>query len=1353
MTGTAWCCTRLCEIEYDDGITQNVLGGHAIRDDGIYHDDGTTENSKPQPQVRACSGSLQCFYRAWLHSGNTIFEAVGHYDTSCGVKYVRNERGCTLDDIEDAPTDNDIVFPGLGIYARGCTRLLGYNSFERGCTRTSGVLSTSGFVVTEWHSENSIQGRIGLVCSGSLTQLWQDLKPSAWRFDQLSNIMFEDENAKKERGCTRIGDIYRPANTDDRYFRQWQANDAAEHTMIEPWILHALMYVQFIGHSYVMCLQFIMIIASRLLFLKFDRSIDAGASEAGWQILRGVFWASMTVSFIWTSRKPQPKHLVVVNGTRHSVCSRRQPLPSYKYFMWACMIINTHAIPAVKAFDAQLPLGATTEVASDIGIMDSHDIGSWLTTEELIFRHDVTEARRSFDGHGGHDLLSTRRSDFNRSGDGGDGWQSHVFDLWCIAGPNQHKPDQKTFLEESNLMDDEATSLMQLSVSVILVKMTQSSFTDEFLDLAWPLTSRGERDLAAAADTDPESLRLRWQVISARNGIPRPINVATYMLHRPPYARSPWSTFTLDTSSFDDPYLLPGTVEAHWPDLQMATWRLHQSHHSITTSRTWDDDVWHFILLNGREQSMFGFPTGIIEIVSRHNEDECSFAYGATIPAYATWAHLWSWLGIGNDFNEGTTYQIQVNGENIEDPMSQMSITHGFFVQITAMMPGADDPLTLPAERYRRLQGDLCFALPSGTGKVYRAGPSIRDTQLARLPYHERTGAILARWPHLSVWTMYKTHQTARGRSPPWAAMDDAVLIQENPDGMHVAVLCVVYDGSGPSEYALVVHRHVTPLTLYAILEIATRCLSQNFRCHTSVNLRPARQSDTLNLEEGDFVEVVIVSRDQRQIGTSAIHSLEDDCQGSTITTTTSVTFSTSIIGLVSQAARGSIAGTRCGDLGADWMHKPMKPGGSIWSSPDEGISFLQLRVSSPCAKPVAHARDQMPVRHPQILVDLNQCGAPCVCCFQSHVIDLWCTGSSRRSEDCRSMCPSETHHWPPLRTSTGKPAAKSPRNDETMLESSSLVAMNVQEGRKLCQAPLGGSYGGILPRPRLIGRSTSGNPPVWDVEAVFDRLKPPGNGPGQAMESIVDIRGSVDLDLLDDFVCNGSTVLIFELKPVMRKVPFTPPFTQQDALALLDPWHKDAFQTDFAGLDEMHPVGMAFIDAAGEYDPETLTSTDIFVDGSVQKTEEGEIASYAMVATGMHQRDDQVWYSMVGFSGGIVTIDETDISWLGAAGINALEAERCGVILAILWCLQAVDTWNVPITIYFDCMAAGLSAQGNWNVSIDSISSEIARSLGQAAQEFFGSRFTMSHIHGHSNAPHCKGHSKTAHTLCGQFA
>lgn len=213
----------------------------------------------------------------------------------------------------------------------------------------------------------------------------------------------------------------------------------------------------------------------------------------------------------------------------------------------------------------------------------------------------------------------------------------------------------------------------------------------------------------------------------------------------------------------------------------MASWRLCQCHPSISSSRTWDADVWHFVLLTGREQTIFGFPSGIIEIVSRHNDDEVSFAYTATIPAYATWAHLWSWLGIGNDFAAGTIYQIQVNGENLVDPTSQMTIAQGFYVQIIALTPTRDAALILPAERCRLLKEELRFALPSGTGKVYRAGPSIRDTEMARLPYRDRSRAILDRWPHLSVWTMYKTHQTARGRSPPWAAMDDALIDTGTP--------------------------------------------------------------------------------------------------------------------------------------------------------------------------------------------------------------------------------------------------------------------------------------------------------------------------------------------------------------------------------------------------------------------------------------------------------------------------------------------------------------------------------------------------------------------------------------------
>lgn len=175
-----------------------------------------------------------------------------------------------------------------------------------------------------------------------------------------------------------------------------------------------------------------------------------------------------------------------------------------------------------------------------------------------------------------------------------------------------------------------------------------------------------------------------------------------------------------------------------------------------------------------------------------------------------------------------------------------------------------------------------------------------------------------------------------------------------------------------------------------------------------------------------------------------------------------------------------------------------------------------------------------------------------------------------------------------------------SPRNDETLL--GTRETDTAQQRRQSCQAPLGGSYGGLSPPSWRL----SSNPPVWDVDAVFHRLQPPGNGPGKTEHNIVDIRGLVNVEFLDDWVCNGTTILVFELLPTSWTVPFTPPFTQQDALTLLDPWMPDVFQTDFTLVEDMHPVGLAFIEAAGPYDPDNLSSVAIFVDGSVQHTEEG---------------------------------------------------------------------------------------------------------------------------------------------------
>lgn len=107
----------------------------------------------------------------------------------------------------------------------------------------------------------------------------------------------------------------------------------------------------------------------------------------------------------------------------------------------------------------------------------------------------------------------------------------HVSDLWCGAAvltPLDAQGQHELGGNESPTEDNEAVlracikedlgwtdelphlALVQRAVWLIAAYETQASFTDLFLDRVWPLTTAGERDLAAAADLDPEVLRLRW---------------------------------------------------------------------------------------------------------------------------------------------------------------------------------------------------------------------------------------------------------------------------------------------------------------------------------------------------------------------------------------------------------------------------------------------------------------------------------------------------------------------------------------------------------------------------------------------------------------------------------------------------------------------------------------------------------------------------------------------------------------------------------------------------------------------------------------------------------------------------
>lgn len=529
MIDAAGCGFLQREIEIDDGIVTHVWDGHAIRYEDFCLDGGTTENSKLQRQVRACSGSLESSHRAWLRIFFIPMLLVVRDESSCGTGRAINGRGCTLEALEDIFIDNFDDGLVRERFVRGCTRFFDDSTVDWGCTRTSGATNLLGHVFTMWFSENSMRGRIDLVCSGSLNPRGRDsscnlrLRGPSWQF-ALGN-----DHARMVRGCTRTEVIHRTER--DNYTCSLGRNhfNTVDNIWIAPWILRLMMGIQYIGHSYVIFLQFFLLVASRLLFLKFDSSNSAGASEAGWQILRGVFWACATIWLIWRSRKPPAKRLVVVSGSRHCVCLRRRHSPNIKYMLWACMVLNTHAIHVVQAADTWPYPPVETEPASGLSSFGGFSSGQWTLSGDSISQDDFESTGTNPNGH------SLKVAS--------DGWQSHVSDLWCIAGLSFADLYQRIdtcadmFLASDATLSGEGISLLQVTSSVLLAKTAFSSFTDDFMDLSWPLTTRGDRDLAAAADTDPESLRLRWQVINTRNGIPRPINVASYMLHRPPFTR------------------------------------------------------------------------------------------------------------------------------------------------------------------------------------------------------------------------------------------------------------------------------------------------------------------------------------------------------------------------------------------------------------------------------------------------------------------------------------------------------------------------------------------------------------------------------------------------------------------------------------------------------------------------------------------------------------------------------------------------------------------------------------------------------------------------------------------------
>lgn len=375
------------------------------------------------------------------------------------------------------------------------------------------------------------------------------------------------------------------------------------------------------------------------------------------------------------------------------------------------------------------------------------------------------------------------------------------------------------------------------------------------------MTTRGERDLAAAADVDADTLRRNWSSLYERYSIPRPVGVSTFVLHRPPSARTRSGETQFVTARFDDPHTIPRHIERLYPDLTASTWRFYPSDGTTALSRTWEGvSGAHFVILDARERSARDFIAGIIELVITADEDESSMAFCAVLPTSLTWWHVWSWLRLGTGFAENSQYRLVLDGTTITDPMARISPRTGFFAQITMVTVPPATFVGIPTMRARSLRGDLCFGLPSGVGTVYRAGFYAQDSVAARLPYEDRDAAITRRWTDLTVWSSSRVHPTGRGRHPPWHRTD-SVLVHPHPDGIRVVVLVTLFEGSGGDDYALILHRHSSVVALYQALGCHFRCISPDYECTIMVNLQPFTYTSILHLEDGDYVEVFVIHR------------------------------------------------------------------------------------------------------------------------------------------------------------------------------------------------------------------------------------------------------------------------------------------------------------------------------------------------------------------------------------------------------------------------------------------------------------------------------------------------------------
>ncbi len=261
----------------------------------------------------------------YSHASGSLESALD-VDTTAAVlthRFVRNVEGCTS--YSAIVMFQDIAVSGYnGTKDGGCTSELCYSEknvvFYYGRTCTRDVRSVEGCTSYE----------ISTVRTNGYTHV--------------------DRNVKIVEGCTSLRQQGHDG-IENHHNLSSRSDNGEDGTTITPGIWCILLVIQSVGYHYAVCLQVVGYVLAKICFMSFGTNYSDVGSELGWQIVRGISWSVVTFSYLAATHRAKKKRLQVIQQRRHRLGVRPTSRCHYKGIIWACLILNTHAIAAAQGFD------------------------------------------------------------------------------------------------------------------------------------------------------------------------------------------------------------------------------------------------------------------------------------------------------------------------------------------------------------------------------------------------------------------------------------------------------------------------------------------------------------------------------------------------------------------------------------------------------------------------------------------------------------------------------------------------------------------------------------------------------------------------------------------------------------------------------------------------------------------------------------------------------------------------------------------------------------------------------------------------------------------------------------------